>query len=136
MGNASWAMVVLSLFGRVQSLKHLLIEENDMTSEQARRTSELAQEWATLLDRLIEIKREARKNLPLFVALVAAHEKKPRTLIEFVMLVQEAGYVSQARDFPYMVYQALQALIEQGVVEKHRENQSNTYCFVGDAACQ
>src|SRR5437016_5996600 len=100
---------------RVQSLKHLLIEENDMTSEQARRASELAQEWAILQDRLSEIEKEARKSLPLFVALVAAHEKKPRTLIEFVLLVQEAGYVTQERAFPYMVYQAIQALIEHGV---------------------
>jgi hypothetical protein len=105
-----------------------------MTFEKAQRASQIAQEWVRLLDRLIEIKKEASHNLPLFVALIAADERKPRTLNEFVKLVEEAGYVSQARDFPYMVYQALQSLVEHGVLQRRPEGKTSTYCFVGNAA--
>ena len=104
-----------------------------MTSETAQRFSQLAQEWVRLVDRLFEIKKEASKSLPLFVAMIAADEKEPRTLNEFIKLIAEAGYVTEAKDFPYMVYQVIQALVEHGVLQKGRQNRNNTYCFVGNA---
>lgn len=104
-----------------------------MTSDKAQRVSQLAQEWVRLVGRLFEIKKEASQSLLLFVAMIAADEKEPRTLNEFIKLVEEAGYVTEAKDFPYMVYQALQALVEHGVLQKSRVNRNNTYCFVGNA---
>jgi hypothetical protein len=119
-----------------------------MNLEQARRIAELAQERAGLLERLAEIDRElasetpsgnmpapvslpaapelaeveksVKPTLPALLAEVAAEQKRPLRLAEFVQLVRQAGYTKEATDFPNMVYQALLKLVRQGVLKKDK----------------
>jgi len=138
-----------------------------MTSDQAHRVAELAQERVRLLERLTEIDKELanemassntpapaarptakgigrivgvgkgheadgkQPDLPTLLAQIAA-KTKPLKLADFVALSREAGYVTEARDFPNMVYHALLKLVRQGVLKK--DQASRVYNFVGEAA--
>jgi hypothetical protein len=146
---------------RVQSLKHLLIEAEVMNVDQNHRLAELAKERVRLLERLSDIDREIasematnmpipaaksgvlsavdgvekgeveRADLPTLLGKIAA-KSKPLTLPEFVFLSRQAGYASEARDYPNMVYQALLKLVRKGVLMK--DNASRVYRFNSEAA--
>ena len=70
-------------------------------------------------------------DLPSMLAQIAA-ETKPLMLADFVALAREAGYVTEAKDFPNRVYQALLKLVRQGVLKK--DQGSRVYNLVGETA--
>jgi hypothetical protein len=72
-----------------------------------------------------------RADLPTLLAKIAA-KSKPLTVAEFVALSRHAGYASEARDYPNMVYQALLNLVRKGVLIK--DTASRVYRFNGEAA--
>jgi ribosomal protein S20 len=51
-------------------------------------------------------------------------------LSEFVASAQRAGYVSEARDFSNMVYQAILKLVKKGVLTK--DKRSRVYYVIGN----
>jgi ribosomal protein S20 len=69
--------------------------------------------------------------LPALLRKIAA-KSKPLTLPEFVFLSRQAGYASEARDYPNMVYQALLKLVRKGVLIK--DTASRVYRFNGESA--
>ena len=70
-------------------------------------------------------------DLPTVLAQIAARSK-PLALADFVALSRQAGYVSEAKDYPNMVYQALLKLVKKGVLRKDAD--SRAYTFIGEAA--
>jgi hypothetical protein len=65
--------------------------------------------------------------LPDLVAQLAAEQHKPLTLADLVALVRQAGFRTEAKDFPYMVYQAASKLVERGVLRRHKEHNVALY---------
>ena len=104
----------------------------------ARRRMELVEERAGLMVRVAEIDRElalvpptpvrsaatGTTNLPNLLARLAAERRKPLKIADFVALVRQSGYRSDAEDFPNMVYAALLKLVKAGVLTKDRETRS------------
>lgn len=71
-------------------------------------------------------------DLPHLLETIAQEVGRPLKQSDFVTLVREAGYKSQAKDFSNMIYQALLKLVKRGVLEKDSDNR--TYTFSGKAA--
>lgn len=72
------------------------------------------------------------KDLPTLLSHIAETQSRALKLADFVQLARAAGYTSDAKDFPNMVYQALLKLVKRGVLEKDQE--SRDYHYVGKAA--
>jgi len=70
-------------------------------------------------------------DLPTLLAQIAA-KSKPLKLSDFVALARQAGYVTEAKDFPNMIYHAILKLVRQGVLKKDKG--SRVYNFLGEAA--
>lgn len=73
-----------------------------------------------------------KPDLPTLLERIAAEQKRPLKIADFVALARQAGYQTEAKDFPNMVYQALLKLVKRGVLEKDQE--SRDYHYVGQAA--
>lgn len=71
-------------------------------------------------------------DLPHLLETIAQEVGRPLKQSDFVTLVREAGYKSQAKDFSNMIYQSLLKLVKRGVLEKDSDNR--TYTFSGKAA--
>jgi hypothetical protein len=71
-------------------------------------------------------------DLPTLLAQIAAEQQRPLKIADFVSLARAAGYQTDAKDFPNMVYQALLKLVKRGILEKDQE--SRDYHYVGQAA--
>jgi len=81
---------------------------------------------AALLDRVAEI--DARlaggggvaggQSPPLLtrLILIAAGENRPLTLGEFLRLVRDGGYTTEAKDFTYLIWMAIRKLMDRGVL--------------------
>ena len=72
------------------------------------------------------------KDLPSLLSHIAETQNRPLKLADFVQLARSAGYNTQAKDFPNMVYQSLLKLVKRGVLEKDQE--SRDYHYIGKAA--
>lgn len=72
------------------------------------------------------------KDLPTLLSHIAETQNRPLKLADFVQLARAAGYTSDAKDFPNMVYQSLLKLVKRGVLEKDQE--SRDYHYIGKAA--
>ena len=48
--------------------------------------------------------------------LIAAGENRSLTLGEFLVLVREGGYSTEAKDFTYLIWMAIRKLIDRGVL--------------------
>jgi hypothetical protein len=80
---------------------------------------------AALLDRVAEI--DARlagggvggaQSPPLLtrLILIAAGENRPLTLVEFLVLVRQGGFTTEAKDFSHMIWMAIRKLVDRGVL--------------------
>lgn len=80
---------------------------------------------AALLDRVAEI--DARlagggvgkdQSPPLLarLILIAAGENRPLTLGEFLRLVREGGFTTEAKDFSHMIWMAIRKLVDRGIL--------------------
>lgn len=123
-----------------------------MNLEKARRIAELADERVRLLERLAEITAEmaiqlgldempaptprpvpsaprsvrdtTKLDLPAILTTSATEHQQPLRIADFVRLARQAGYITGAKDFPNMVYQAILKLVRRGVLRKDRDNGS------------
>lgn len=104
----------------------------------ARKLVELVVERAGLMERVAEIDRElgvappthhrpaatGTTTLPDLLARLAAEQKEPLRIADFVALARQSGYRSDAEVFPNLVYHALLKLVKAGVLMKDRETRS------------
>jgi hypothetical protein len=71
-------------------------------------------------------------DLPTLLVTFGQQINKPMSNADYVKLVLEAGYKSEAKDFSNMVYQALQKLVKRGTFKKNEETRQ--FEFVNKAA--
>jgi hypothetical protein len=104
----------------------------------ARTLVERVVERAGLMVRVAEIDRQlavvsplqvhsgatGKANLPNLLARLAAEQREPLRIADFVALARQSGYRSDAEDFPNLVYHALLKLVKAGVLMKDREARS------------
>lgn len=104
----------------------------DSSPENTLRIAQLAQERASLLERLAVIDKELLRNLPTLLTGIAAASQKPLKLTDFVVQALKAGYTTKAEaDISIMVHQGFKVLVEKGVLKRDRESQG--YAFVGSS---
>ena len=70
--------------------------------------------------------------LPNLLETISQQMNKPLKLADFVTLVREAGYTTEAKDFSNMVYQALLKLVRRGTLKKNAETRG--YVYAGEKA--
>ena len=71
-------------------------------------------------------------DLPTLLETISQQMNKPLKLADFVTLVREAGYTTEAKDFSNMVYQALLKLVKRGTLKKNAETRG--YVYAGEKA--
>ena len=78
------------------------------------------------MNRVAEIDEELAEFSGLMSLLVrfAFEQKKPLSFVEFVVLVHDFGYSTQASSVTSLVYQATLRLVQLGLFRKDPENRS------------
>ena len=75
--------------------------------------------------------KEKRIELPSLLETIIRSNDKPMKHKELVVAALNAGYKSDAKDFPNMVYQCLVKLVKKGTLNKVNEGKNAEYTFRG-----